>query len=154
MVRPLGPSFRQNTTWDLGAPSTDNNFVVCCLYSYTKLRQTFVDNLVIMDVFLVGHSSSAVHTCAPPSQAGPARCQAVPKPPRRRPVSEHQLRCEFQCRIHCGRWHCVRLWLAQITWGRQVCQTCRGRGWHRIERHSSFDSCRPRRYVVIGNGCA
>ena len=56
MVRPLGPSFRQNTTWDLGAPSTDNNFVVCCLYSYTKLRQTFVDNLVIMDVFFVGHS--------------------------------------------------------------------------------------------------
>ena len=26
MVRPLGPSFRQNTTWDLGAPSTDNDF--------------------------------------------------------------------------------------------------------------------------------
>ena len=23
---PLGPIFRQNTTWDLGAPSTDNNF--------------------------------------------------------------------------------------------------------------------------------
>ena len=42
--------------WDLGAPSTDNNFVVCCLYSYTKLRQTFVDNLVIMDLLFVGHS--------------------------------------------------------------------------------------------------
>ena len=39
-----------------GAASTDNNFVDCCLYLCTQLRQTFARNFISMDVFFIGHS--------------------------------------------------------------------------------------------------
>ena len=37
---------------------------------------------------------------------------------------------------------------------RKGCRIRRGHGWHRMERHCSFDSCWPRRDAAIGNGCA